>query len=297
MKCIYPVSKHRVVDGNRIPFQHRCGQCMPCRITRKQEVTLRILLEAKLHDYNSFVTLTYNNEQIIAPDGRTIFRWRNGYQSVDKVALRKFIKRLRRRVKFQFRYYAVGEYGDESGREHYHLVLFGYPYVYQEEIEAAWWNGTCQVLPLENGGAGYIAGYTAKKLTRPESIPRKAPEFSISSRGRRQDPDYRFRGGIGYGYCQQIIKNITRDKLNFVGDDYKYLRVAGMLLPLDKYMRDAINKTIGYHKLDKSLGEELCISMKNYYNMNYPEAENDEKARSEIKARQRLARQKRYKKI
>jgi hypothetical protein len=258
---------------------------MPCRITRKQEITLRIILESLLYEHNSFLTLTYDDEH------------RPSNQSVSKTTLQKFIKRLRKNSGLQFRYFGVGEYGDVSGREHYHLILFGYPCFYEEYVEASWHYGHFQLDALQHGGAGYIAGYTTKKLTAPESVPGKEPEFRISSRGRKSHPDYRFRGGIGYGYCQQIIKNVTRDKLNFVGDDYRYLRIAGMLLPLDKYMRQLIDKQIGYTKIDKSLSEELVISMKNYYDMNYPEAKADEQAKAEIKARQRLARQKRHKKI
>jgi hypothetical protein len=291
MKCLFPVEKPKTVKGTRIYTAHRCGQCMPCRITRKQEKTLRIILESKLYEYNSFVTLTYDDNN------------RRSDRSLCKAELQKFIKRLRKNSGYKFRYFAVGEYGEKSatrndvGREHYHIILFGYPYVYPEFIERSWPFGFTTTDPLLAGGAGYIAGYTTKKLTAPDSVPGKEPEFSLSSRGKKSDKDPRFRGGIGYGYCQQIIKNMTRDKLNFVGEDYKYIRVDGMLLPLDKYMQKAINKHIGYSPIDKTLGQQLTISMRVYKNMSYPEAENDAKKRSEIKARQKLRIQKRRKKI
>jgi hypothetical protein len=285
MKCISPFEKVEIDKGFRLLTGHRCGQCMPCRITRKQEWTLRIILEAKLYEHNSFLTLTYAEEH------------RPSNRSVSKDTLQKFIKRLRRNSGFQFRYFGVGEYGDKTGREHYHVILFGYPAVYPEYVETSWHFGNFQLDALQPGGAGYIAGYTTKKLTAPDSVPGKEPEFSIMSRGKKGHEDVRFRGGIGYGYCQQIVKNLTRDKLNFVGDDYSYLRVQGMLLPLDKYMKDVINRTIGYNKLDKSFAEKLVISMKAYKNMKYPEAENDAKEKSKIKARQKLSRQKRYKKL
>jgi hypothetical protein len=243
------------------------------------------MLEAKLYEYNTFVTLTYADE------------YRPGDRSVHKKELQNFIKRLRKNSGLQFRYYGVGEYGDVTGREHYHIILFGYPCFYEEYIEASWPNGHVQVDALQPGGAGYIAGYTTKKLTASESVPGKEPEFAIMSRGKKSHTDYRFRGGIGYGYCKQIIKNITRDKLNFVGDDYGYIRIAGMLLPLDKYMRQNIDKMIGFTKIDQGIGKDIVISMTQYKNMNYPEAENDAKAKAEIKARQRFKKQTRGKKL
>jgi hypothetical protein len=239
---------------------------------------LRIILESKLWDHNSFVTLTYNGGSLPAD------------RSVHKDELQKFIKRLRKNSGLQFRYFAVGEYGDESGRAHYHLILFGFPYVYDEYVEKSWHFGISQTLPMEPGAAGYISGYVSKKLTKDDEYTRekldgKSPEFSIMSRGRKTHPDYRFQGGIGYGYIRQIAKNIIRDKLSLVGDDHKYIRISGTILPLDKYMRDCIDKEIGFTKLEETLGKKVCISMKAYKDLNFPEAEEHEREKAARKAR------------
>ena len=96
MKCIYPVEKTRVSKGTRILYSHRCGQCMPCRVTRKQEWTLRIMLEAKLHENNSFLTLTYDDDN------------RPSNYSLSKEHLQKFHKRLRKNSRIKYRHYSVG---------------------------------------------------------------------------------------------------------------------------------------------------------------------------------------------
>jgi hypothetical protein len=304
MKCLYPFKKVRIRKGNRLLYEHRCGQCMPCRITRKQELTLRIMLEAKCHVHNSYVTLTYSNQTTINPSGEEIYLYRNKNRSLDKQVIQKFLKRLRKNSKKKFRYYCVGEYGDVSasyspdgiGREHYHLILFGYPAFFDEDIQKSWFQGYADVQPLDSsrGGCGYVAGYTTKKLTKNEEMPDgKMPEFALWSRGSKKDG----LGGIGAPYVNKIVENMTRDKLNFVGDDFNNIRISGMLLPVDSYLKSKIDKKLGYTKIDKSLSNDILISMKSYKNMAYPEAEEDAKAKAEIKARQRTKRYNRSKKI
>ena len=100
MKCIYPQVKKKKLKGDSIEYAHRCGNCLPCLITRKQEWTLRIELEAKCHVANSFVTLTYDD--VFRPAGQTLV----------KDHLQKFIKRLRKALPYKIRYYACGEYGE-----------------------------------------------------------------------------------------------------------------------------------------------------------------------------------------
>ena len=136
---------------------------MPCLITKKQEWTLRLELEAKLHDFNSFVTLTYSDDN--RPDNH----------SVSKRELQLFNKRLRKSLEYSYKYYAVGEYGEKNGREHYHLILFGFPAFDAHHVVTAWSKychvlkeyipiGRVQVDMLKRGGSQYVSGYVTKKL-------------------------------------------------------------------------------------------------------------------------------------
>ena len=62
MLCRKPFSKKGAQFG--------CGQCMACRINRRRIWTHRIMLEALVSPSASFLTLTYNKENL--PDGGTL---------------------------------------------------------------------------------------------------------------------------------------------------------------------------------------------------------------------------------
>ena len=76
---------------------------------------MRIMNEVRMHDVSCFVTLTYNDENL--PKDNTLV----------KEDLQKFWKDLRYRIfPEKIRYFASGEYGDETQRPHYHAVIFNY---------------------------------------------------------------------------------------------------------------------------------------------------------------------------
>lgn len=70
--------------------------------------------EAKMHNDNHFVTLTYSPEQ---------YDQLPNPHSLHKPHLQKFFKRLRFHG-YNIRYYACGEYGDLTERPHYHAIIF-----------------------------------------------------------------------------------------------------------------------------------------------------------------------------
>ena len=72
------------------------------------------------HEASAFVTLTYSDDQLV----RTL----GDFPTLCPEHPQAFLKRLRARVApARFRFYLVGEYGDQTHRPHYHLVLFGFP--------------------------------------------------------------------------------------------------------------------------------------------------------------------------
>ena len=275
MKCKYPQRKERTNKGVVYPYEHNCGQCLPCRIRKRAERSTRIYLESSFYPAASqFVTLTFDDENEPAD------------KSVSLDVMQRYIKNLRQLLKREFdldgiRYFAVGEYGDKSLRPHYHLALFGIPgdlpYVeknpkyqklYQEvkrrrkfqpvmfpNLEQlflrVWeYQGYVSIEEMKNGMASYIAGYITKKMD-PDAleIPEgRAPEFATMSN----------RPGIAGRYAPVIAEVLQKYRLYPFqhenmrgGSDWKpinwsaMVRIEGRPCPLDKYMRDKIISHMG----------------------------------------------------
>lgn len=125
---------------------------------------MRCVLESREHLRNSFITLTYSDEQL--PEDR----------SLDRTHLTKFFKRLRKQ-KGPFRYYACGEYGERTQRAHYHACLFGMDFddkiefrkigdttlYISEELNKIWGYGNTSVGEVTFESAAYCARYVLKK--------------------------------------------------------------------------------------------------------------------------------------
>ena len=142
-----------------------CGHCPSCIANKKKEWAVRCCLEAAAHDQNCFVTLTYDDEH---------------YDNhAHKDHLKKFFRRLREVCGVKCRYYGCSERGDELGRVHYHIILFGYfpsdskPWIksqsgfyqYRSKIlESCWPYGLITCSEFHPAEASYVAGYATKKL-------------------------------------------------------------------------------------------------------------------------------------
>lgn len=95
-------------------LQVPCGKCLACRIKKRSEWSMRCMHELDYWTGSSFLTLTYSDTYL--PDNN----------SLNKRDLQLFIKRLRKNLGGRrIKYFACGEYGDTSGRPHYHAIMYG----------------------------------------------------------------------------------------------------------------------------------------------------------------------------
>lgn len=233
----------------------------------------RIYLESLLREDNSFVTLTYapENVPLMKPSSEIDGVWEPVIRSEDGLNvigtgllptlvpkhLTLMLKRLREQVKVRFnatfRYYAVGEYGDETGRPHYHLALFGYPVCRYggsdahrgrdgrcpcdvcDLVHVCWGQGRISVDALTIESAQYVAGYVTKKLTAKddERLEGRYPEFARMSR----------RPGIGVDMMHEIASELLADT-GFV-DVPAALRHGGRSLPLGQFLRRKLRVLVG----------------------------------------------------
>ena len=107
------------IDGKNAPVREPwvrlpCGNCMKCRLEKSRQWAVRMMHEAQMHENNCYVTLTYNDDFLPENYG------------LNKRHLTLFLKKLRKKFSnLKIKHYAVGEYGDDDLRPHYHLILFG----------------------------------------------------------------------------------------------------------------------------------------------------------------------------
>lgn len=178
MPCYRPVTAFKPAAGGPVSFSEvkdsreikvKCGQCIGCRLERQQMWAIRCMVEAKCHERNSFVTLTYNEENY--PQ----------HGSLNYRHVQLFLKRLRKRCG-PFRYFVAGEYGEELNRPHYHALLFGldfsdksrcnsicslHPIYRSSTLEELWKHGFSSIGDVTFSSARYVATYCVKKINGP----------------------------------------------------------------------------------------------------------------------------------
>lgn len=103
-----------------------CGKCIGCLMDKSRDWANRLLLESLYHDQSWFVTLTYDDAHVPVSGYTDEFgEYVATSQTLRKRDVQLFMKRLRYYAVDKIRYYAAGEYGAETMRPHYHLILFG----------------------------------------------------------------------------------------------------------------------------------------------------------------------------
>lgn len=168
-----------------------CGKCHGCRADQSLMWAIRGYHEASLHQQNSFLTLTYNDENLPA-DGK-----------IDKRHLQLFFKSLRRDGT-KIRYIACGEYGGQTRRPHYHAIIFGKDWLegsltvteslyMHPAIDKAWGKGFVSLAPVTMASICYVCGYVNKKMDDKDT-------FNLMSR----------RPGIGHKWLEKYGDDIVR---------------------------------------------------------------------------------------
>jgi len=182
----------RLQEGYREPHAAvPCGQCLGCRLDWAADWALRCEKEAKCWPHNTFVTLTYNDQEL--PIGATT------RSTVSKREFQLFMKRLRKELGEGIRFFASGEYGDTNDRAHYHALLFncafpdrmlwrnsrGNPLYRSATLERLWPFGFSTIGQVNYSTANYVARYVVKKLRgsmAQQQYADREPPFILMSR-------------------------------------------------------------------------------------------------------------------
>lgn len=108
MICTNPT---RLMNPSNGQIMHvGCGKCYGCLVNRRRAWLLRLKNELKYSSSGYHLTLQLDDDHL-------------GDNVVKKEVIQRFIKRLRK-AGLKCRYYAIGEYGTNDRRAHYHVALF-----------------------------------------------------------------------------------------------------------------------------------------------------------------------------
>lgn len=171
--CDTPFYKQDQKSGEYMSLP--CGKCAVCITRRASQWSFRLMNHYKHQSNGLFITLTYESPPMT----------KNGFMTLKKEDLQLFFKRLRKINKEKISYYAVGEYGSQTERPHYHLIIFN---TTEENCNRSW-NINGSKIGIVHAGTLTEAsvGYTLKYLSKPNKIPKHAnddrlKEFSLMSK-------------------------------------------------------------------------------------------------------------------
>lgn len=200
---VYSLARFSQLSGKQLRYEDLmynpkvmlipCGQCIGCRIRQREDWTTRIELEAR--DYPKeevwFITLTYDDEHVpgmIIKTGEIMrkvqYTWKPGEKRPSSVQIllyediQKFLKRLRKAYRGKLRYFVAGEYGEQTARPHYHMILYGWKptdlenlykihhngYYTSKWLADLWGMGQIQIAQAVPETYRYVAGYVTKKM-------------------------------------------------------------------------------------------------------------------------------------
>ena len=226
MNCLHPYMAFYDAGDYKVPMmQVPCGRCGPCLKARSAEWATRLLHEQAYWSNSSFVTLTYDDDH--APKN----------MSLDKEALVKFFKRLRKCLAQQGRtikYYACGEYGERYHRPHYHAIIFGLsPKDDEEKVKDCWRFGFVSLGTVTPESCRYVTNYILK-----------AHEGGIQGKdyGGLEPPFKKSSQGLGKRYVFENEKQLI---------DKMFITVNGVKKSLPRYYIKLLGESIDIEKMEK----------------------------------------------
>lgn len=151
MQCVNPIPLSSKTGGD---FIVPCGKCIGCRAAKAKEWTQRLLNEQAYWPTESFITLTYDDDHY--PEGGKIV----------KKDLQCFFKKLRKKLDpYRIKYFACGEYGENTLRPHYHIIIFGIDERMDKIVYESWPYGErISIDTVTPGAIAYVTGYVRKKI-------------------------------------------------------------------------------------------------------------------------------------
>lgn len=221
MPCFKPIDGY-LAKGGGITFKKStslgqpmsvpCGQCIGCRIDKAKEWAARLSHEARGHSASVFLTLTYADDHVPL------------YGSLSLRDTQLFLKRLRKHLGTQkIRYFNRGEYGPQTLRPHYHLIVFGYAssdrklwkrgkdgHLYNSPtLDKLWGKGFVTESDITEANINYVARYCIDKLNGEKADKHYTRVHPYTGESVLVLPEFArmsTRPGIGHSYFEKYKK-------------------------------------------------------------------------------------------
>lgn len=218
--CLHPI----ILDGQKLP----CNRCIKCSAKRRRNWSFRLGIEMKYCHTAYFITLTYEDNKLPRI---------HGIPTLHKPDYQKFIKRLRNEQLKKFkqyahqgqttdqlkiRYYGVGEYGSNTRRPHYHILLFNlYPSLI-DSIAKIWDQGSVHIGKVNPKSINYTLKYMDKQKHAKTDY-RSKPFCTMST-----------KPAIGFQYI------LLNEKHHLDNQTLKVRSINGNFQIMPKYFREKI---------------------------------------------------------
>lgn len=240
--CVSPINLKN--DNPRIHEDYLtrkvpCGRCFECLTAKQGEWRFRLLQEMKDAEDAHFITYTYEDNWLVLNE--------NYIPVLNYEDLQKFHKRFRTNYKRKYgktsnyKYFAVGEYGERTGRPHYHAIAFNVIDI--DLFIDSWQCGNIHIGDVNENSITYTLKYILKKLNKEDAkmLLKQGiiPERAMMSKN------------LGAGF-------LTKEMIKYFKDDpTRNAKYFGKNVTLPRYYRDKIFTDIEKRKRFINIEQKL----------------------------------------
>jgi hypothetical protein len=208
-----------------------CGKCFQCLARRRNGWSFRLWHQLNVAESACFMTLTYGDSETGGEDPPLS---KNGLPQLNRKHLQDFLKRLRKYEKTKLKndttikYYAVGEYGTNNHRPHYHLIIFNLSSATIARsnmvAEKIWKKGFVDIAVCNIKSINYVVGYINQGAwVAKHELDDRTPHFSVMSKG------------LGSSYLTDRIAEMHLNRM-----DGSVMHPSGFRIPMPRYYKDQI---------------------------------------------------------
>lgn len=237
-----------------------CGKCHKCKRDRQNAWVFRLQQEQKVSTTSAFITFTYAEPPMSF----------NGHETLYPEHLKNFWKKLRKICpthtytkkngspgrKTNLKYYAVGEYGTQFMRPHYHAIVYNMPHSLlqnSETLAELWGHGSIDIAKAEGGSMRYTVGYIMQNgFTPTQDDDDRHPTFQRQSKG------------LGKEYLtQQMVNYHLTLELPII------TQPGGTILKMPRYYKEKIFSKLERKKMAEDYQKANNLDLTQYLNYDY----------------------------